>query len=146
MAVERADRQRRAVVVAGMHRSGTSVVARVVSRLGLSLPKTPVGARPSNEFGHWGESERVRSLHDELLASAESSWDDVSPFPESWLGSPAADDYRARMVETLREEYPASASFVIKDPRICRLVPRCAPRVRVAAAEPARGRGIAGAP
>ena len=123
MAAEGADRQRRAVVVAGMHRSGTSVVARVVSRLGLSLPKTPVGARPSNEFGHWGESERVRALHDELLASAESSWDDVSPFPESWLGTPSADDYRARMVETLREEYPASASFVIKDPRICRLVP-----------------------
>ena len=123
MAVEGANRERRAVVVAGMHRSGTSVVARVVSRLGLSLPKTPVGVRPSNEFGHWGESERVRSLHDELLASAGSSWDDVSPFPESWLGSPSADDYRARMVATLREEYPASASFVIKDPRICRLVP-----------------------
>ena len=123
VAVEGADRERRAVVVAGMHRSGTSVIARVISRLGLSLPKTPVGARPSNEFGHWGESERVRSLHDELLVAAGSSWDDVSPFPKRWLGSPSADDYRARMVATLREEYPASASFVIKDPRICRLVP-----------------------
>jgi glycosyltransferase involved in cell wall biosynthesis len=106
-----------------MHRSGTSAVARLLSLLGLGLPQTPVGPRPSNELGHFGESERIRSLHDELLASAGSDWDDVLPFPAAWLSSFAADEYRARMVATLGHEYPESTQFVLKDPRICRLIP-----------------------
>jgi GT2 family glycosyltransferase len=115
--------QRQAVVVTGMHRSGTSALARLLSTLGLALPQTPMGPSWANELGHWGESERIWRLHGELLASAGSSWDDVSPFPSSWRRSPIGDQYSERMVELLREEYPGSAPFVLKDPRICRLVP-----------------------
>ena len=114
--------ERRAVVVLGMHRSGTSAIARVLSLLGLSLPRTPMGPSPGNELGHWGESERIRSVHNELLASAGSAWDDVLPFPHSWQHSPLADEYRSRMVEVVEAEYPGPAPFVLKDPRICRLV------------------------
>ena len=115
--------RRRAVVVLGMHRSGTSALARMLSLLGLALPTNPMGPSRGNEHGHWGESDPIRWLHAELLRSAGSSWDDVSPFPASWLETNAADEYRSRLVYLVREEYPGSEAFVVKDPRISRLVP-----------------------
>ncbi len=115
--------RRRAVVVLGMHRSGTSALARMLSLLGLALPENPMGPSKGNELGHWGESDPIRWLHKELLESVGSSWDDVSPFPASWYATDAASDYQARLVALLDEEYPGSAPFVVKDPRICRLLP-----------------------
>jgi len=95
----------------------------MLSLLGLVLPNNPMGPSRGNELGHWGESDPIRWLHQELLQSAGSSWDDVSPFPASWLETNAADEYRSRLVSLVREEYPGSDPFVVKDPRICRLVP-----------------------
>lgn len=115
--------ERRAVVVAGMHRSGTSALAHAISLHGLDLPRSPMGAARGNELGHWGESKRIYELHEELLDEAGSSWDDVSPRPGAWLGSPVARKWRARMAEALAQEYPGSGPFVFKDPRISRLVP-----------------------
>ena len=115
--------RRRVVVVLGMHRSGTSALARMLSVLGVALPKTPMGPSRGNEHGHWGESDPIRWLHEELLRAAGSSWDDVSPFPASWLDTNAADGYRAQLVSLLLDEYPGSDTFVVKDPRISRFVP-----------------------
>ena len=115
--------RRSAVVIAGMHRSGTSAVARLLSVFGLELPRTALGPRPSNELGHWGESDVLRALNDELLAAAGSAWDDVSIFPSSWVRSTQARELRGRVVEALADEYPGTGSFVFKDPRVCRIIP-----------------------
>jgi glycosyltransferase involved in cell wall biosynthesis len=115
--------RRRAAVVLGMHRSGTSALARMLSLLGLALPKHPMGPSKGNELGHWGESDPIRWLHEEILHAAGSSWDDVSPLPTSWFESSAADEFRARLASALADEYPGSGPFVVKDPRICRLLP-----------------------
>ena len=64
-----------AILVAGMHRSGTSAVCRVLSILGCTLPKTLSGSAPDNERGFW-ESLAVKDLNDRILASAGSAWDD----------------------------------------------------------------------
>jgi hypothetical protein len=48
------------LLVLGVHRSGTSAVTRVLSILGAALPRTLLGAGPSNESGHW-ESEKLGS-------------------------------------------------------------------------------------
>ena len=106
-----------------MHRSGTSATARVLSLLGLQLPENGMGPTPSNQFGHWGESIPIYALHEKLLADAGSAWDDVSPFPAAWLHSSAGREYQAKLTRTVKEEYPGSAPFAIKDPRICRLLP-----------------------
>jgi GT2 family glycosyltransferase len=111
-----------AVTVTGMHRSGTSAVTRVVSLLGADLPKNVMPARQGNEAGHW-EPERIVQLNDEILESANSSPYDVSPFPRSWYGSTVEFGFRTRMMELLEEEYGDSSLLVVKDPRICRLVP-----------------------
>ncbi len=111
-----------AIGVLGMHRSGTSALARVLSLIGADLPSDLMPARTGNEPGHW-EPRRIVELNDELLASASSSWDDVSAFPAGWYGSPPEAELRRRAVELLAEEYRGSRLFVVKDPRICRIVP-----------------------
>ncbi len=113
---------RTGILVAGMHRSGTSALARVLTLAGCDLPKTLVEAKPDNVAGFW-ESPRVVALNDEILASAGSCWDDWRPFDRDWHESPAAEPFRGQALEVLRQEYGASRIFVLKDPRICRLLP-----------------------
>ena len=113
---------RTAVLVAGMHRSGTSALARVLTLAGCDLPRTLVEAKPDNVAGFW-ESPRVVELNDEILASRGSCWDDWQPFDRGWHDSPAAGPLRDRALDVLRREYGESRLFVLKDPRICRLLP-----------------------
>ncbi len=119
-----ADRRRQptAVVVAGMHRSGTSALARVLSLLGLDLPKTIYEAREDNPLGYW-EPEPVIEAHEEFLAEVGSSMDDVLAFGDTALRGPAARKLEDRLVEILGQEFDGSAGFVVKDPRICRVIP-----------------------
>jgi len=115
--------RRRALVVLGMHRSGTSPLTRVISLLGADLPSQLMSPIPGiNETGFW-ESTGVAALNDEVLASAGSVWDDLSAFPASWLDSDPAQAYRDRAVAILERDFGDSSLLVLKDPRICRLVP-----------------------
>lgn len=111
-----------ALLVLGMHRSGTSALTRVFSLLGADLPKNMLGANPTNEAGHW-ESLDLMAGHDELLASAGSRWDDWRAFNPDWDQSGVAEDYREKFVDILRNDFAGSRLFVLKDPRICRFVP-----------------------
>jgi GT2 family glycosyltransferase len=78
--------------------------------------------QPDNETGFW-EPEVITALHDEILASVGSSWHDVAEFPRSWFVSEVAEPFRRRLVALLREDYGDAQLFVVKDPRLCRLVP-----------------------
>jgi GT2 family glycosyltransferase len=113
---------RKAVVVLGMHRSGTSAVTRVISLLGADLPKSLMQPWADNETGFW-ESKELQEIHDAMLASAGSSWDDVLPIAPAWFASAPAADFRGQVLAVLERDFGASDWFVIKDPRACRLVP-----------------------
>ena len=113
---------RTGILVAGMHRSGTSALARVLTIAGCDLPGTLVEAKPDNATGFW-ESQPVVDLNDEMLSSTGSYWDDWRPFERDWFESSAAGPFRDRALEVLRQEYGESRLFVLKDPRICRLLP-----------------------
>ena len=115
--------ERRAIVVVGSHRSGTSALARVLSLVGCDLPKhvmPPVDG--NNELGFW-EPEAVVHAHDAFLRNIGSSWDDVAALPDGAFVSAAARELRQELALLLHEEYGASSLFVVKDPRISRLLP-----------------------
>jgi hypothetical protein len=109
-----------AIVVLGMHRSGTSALTRVLNLLGCDLPRTLMGPSKANEAGHW-ESQAIWQLNDKLLRSAGSFWHDWQAFNPGWLKSPRAVEFRDEALTTLSNEFGASRLFVLKDPRICRL-------------------------
>ncbi|WP_313349536.1 hypothetical protein [Paracoccus sp. (in: a-proteobacteria)] len=119
---KRVQPERRAIIVLGMHRSGTSALSGLLMKLGGDGPLTPLGPHRDNSTGYF-ESKPLYLLQDELLTSAGTSWDDYRPFPRSWLASPKADEFHHKMESLLATEYGSSGFFVIKDPRICRLLP-----------------------
>src|ERR1051325_3197571 len=110
---------RRAILVVGMHRSGTSALTRLLSLLGADLPGNLMPPWTDNETGFW-ESKDLQELHDAMLASCGSSWDDVLPVPPAWFASEVAADFRGQVLAVLERDFAASEWFVIKDPRACR--------------------------
>jgi hypothetical protein len=121
-AVRRRPVRRTAILVLGMHRSGTSAVTRVLNLLGADLPGDLLPTAPDNPRGFW-ESRDLVAIHDELLAAAGSSWDDWSRIEPGALPGATAARLRARLLAFLAEHFDASRLFVLKDPRMCRLVP-----------------------
>ena len=111
--------QRQALVVLGMHRSGTSALTGVLERLGAGGPENKL---PPNEFNvkGYGESRVFMRLHDRLLESAGSSWDDWSQFNPGWPKSAVAPRFGAEIRDAVASEYEGQDFFVFKDPRICR--------------------------
>ncbi len=114
--------KRKCIVVAGMHRSGTSALTRVLSLLGARLPEHVMVENSSNVKGYW-EPERLVAVHDKMLAEAGSRWEDWRAFPLTTLGTERLAYYKEEMARIVLEEYTDAPLFVIKDPRVCRLMP-----------------------
>ncbi|MFD1981322.1 hypothetical protein ACFSOZ_01190 [Mesorhizobium newzealandense] len=113
---------RTAIVVVGMHRSGTSALARVLSFLGASLPRNLNPAGLGNVTGHWEPEGAVR-LNDEILGLAETPENDVHGPSGEWLQGPAAQAFVDRLKDLITDEYGDDPLFVLKDPRISLLFP-----------------------
>ncbi len=113
---------RSALLVLGMHRSGTSAVTRVLSLLGGELPKVIMGEGEGNDAGHW-EPERLVALHDALLAEAGSRWDDFRPLSFSRTSVFGRRDVLNRVRKQVEEDYGESRFLLVKDPRISRFLP-----------------------
>lgn len=120
--VQRMAAQRTAIIVAGMHRSGTSVTTRIVNLLGAELARELIPAAVGNERGHW-ESRAVQELHNQLLAQLGSDLYSPLNFPDAWFGSAAAVPWIARIRDLVADEYVGSNLFVLKDPRIALFLP-----------------------
>lgn len=123
MSLASADHPSSIVLVLGMHRSGSSAVARVLSLLGYALPKTIIPGNSSNRRGHW-ESRPIARLNDEYLSAAELVWSDWVSGLLPRMRSSLMRDFEADIRAHIRDEFPVGAPAVLKDPRICRLVPR----------------------
>jgi len=111
-----------AVLVLGMHRSGTSAASGVLQGLGVSLGRTVSPPGPSNPRGYF-ENTRVMLLHEELLAALGRGWDDPRPLPPGWEGEENLAPWRRRLLALLAEEYGLARLWGVKDPRLCRLLP-----------------------
>jgi hypothetical protein len=114
---------RHVILVAGMHRSGTSLVTNLLSHLGASLPSRLMpGTPPSNPQGHF-EPEVLVALNDQILAGLGRSWCDWRPFPDGWFLSSNARRLANEIAAAIHVDFGDSTLFVIKDPRLCRLLP-----------------------
>jgi hypothetical protein len=73
------------VCVTGMHRSGTSMVARMIHTCGVYFGPECILAQssPDNERGFWENVDFV-TLNDALLQELGGAWDTPPPPPETW--------------------------------------------------------------
>lgn len=114
--------KRRAILVLGMHRSGTSAATRVVNLLGAQLGDRMLASAADNESGFWEHADIVR-IDNALLSALGRDWHDLRPLPEGWMHGEAAKAARAALVETLGEQFHGDALWAVKDPRMCLLLP-----------------------
>lgn len=112
-----------ALVVLGMHRSGTSATGGVINLLGVDFGKRLYQAQVNvNEKGFW-EHQAIVDLHDELLLELASRWDDPRLLPEGWHTQPSLQQFRARLAKIIAADFAGSPLWGLKDPRMCRLLP-----------------------
>jgi hypothetical protein len=116
------------VFIIGMHRSGTSALGGVLESLGLTVGKSVMPPRPDNPKGFY-ENLALTELHDKFLKSIGSSWDDSIPVVERHFQGEAASRFQSKLLPLLIEEY-GEGRPLIKDPRICRLMPLWVPLIK----------------
>jgi hypothetical protein len=109
------------VLVAGTHRSGTSVTTGILHRLGFAIGEPVMPAHPDNPTGYF-ENLRVVDLHEEVFEDAGAKWSDII---DVWS---VLDDERrlhwtTRAAELLGELIEGADRFVLKDPRLVRVLP-----------------------
>jgi hypothetical protein len=110
------------LVVLGMHRSGTSALTGVLTLLGFQAGKSLLPASAFNERGYFEDSLLVHQ-HELLLRALGYSWQDERPFPIGWHMGREAAEAKMALKGRLRAEYDLEQPCVIKDPRMCRLLP-----------------------
>jgi hypothetical protein len=111
------------VAIAGMHRSGTSLVAKVLCRGGLYFGKEEdiVGPADDNPDGFW-ENRKFVELSDEILSALGGGWDHLPELTEPWEDRDAV----ARLRTTARlllGEFKGREPWGWKDPRNSVLLP-----------------------
>jgi hypothetical protein len=110
-----------AILVLGMHRSGTSSLTGAVAKLGAKAPNHLLPNAADNERGFF-ESQSIADLNDEILASAGTHWHDWRRFNPRWRLSPLAGVFEDKAVAVLKEEFGSAPLVVMKDPRFCRMM------------------------
>lgn len=121
-AAKPSSRPRTAFVVGGMHRSGTSAMARVLGLAGANLPERVITAGADNPLGFW-EPRDVVLLNDEILRVVGSEWDDLFGVRVESLVSAQQDAFLPRALEVLELNYGSAETLVLKDPRVSLLSP-----------------------
>lgn len=116
------EHSRKALIILGMHRSGTSFLAYLLHRLGASLPADVIGPGHGNTLGHW-EPKNLVEINDDVFSALKLQWDDVRSIDLAWFSSECAACFVERIRLQILQDYGNSELLLIKDPRICRLLP-----------------------
>jgi glycosyltransferase involved in cell wall biosynthesis len=102
----------RGLIVTGMHRSGTSLVAQVLGRAGLYLGDALLGPRPDNPDGLFEDRDLV-AFHDGLLAHEGLDWRRVRGTRALTVPKEARD----AALDLLAKKFRGQPVWGFKDPR-----------------------------
>jgi hypothetical protein len=111
-----------AVLILGMHRSGTSATAGLLQFAGVDLGSNLTPPQEDNPRGFF-EHDEVWQLHQRLLRDLGSEPHDSRAMPTGWLETDAAQRARADLVKVLTDDFASSPIWGVKDPRLSRLFP-----------------------
>jgi hypothetical protein len=115
--------RRTLVLVAGSGRSGTSLLAGILQRLGSHVPQPEVPADDTNPRG-FGESQWVVDFHTALLERARVQVADARPAAWAHTAEIGFDPAVERQLRTwLEREFAEHDHLVVKDPRLCWFIP-----------------------
>ncbi len=113
---------KKAILVLGMHRSGTSVLTRIFNLMGASVSANLMPATEENPSGYW-ESMQIAKFNNKLLQSAGTNWKSDAPVPENWFNHPDRNHDLSDAKKIIQSEFAGEEIFVLKCPRFCLLLP-----------------------
>ena len=125
-----------AILVLGMHRSGTSALTGCLLGLGVPLGRPLLPATPGENAGGCFEVEGVRQLHGRILSAFGATPLDTSSLPAGWERHPVAREARATLAALLDEIFGSRPLWAVKDPRLCVLLPLWLPLLEERGVEP----------
>ncbi len=128
--------EKRAVLVLGMHRSGTSAVAGAAHLLGAEPPKFMIPAAADNPSGFF-EAITVLGVNDWILKAGGSTWFDCLNFDPDSLPPRSRDTGQALVNFSLIGEFENASLLLLKDPRLCLLLDYWLPVLRGTSITPA---------
>ena len=110
--------------ILGMHRSGTSLLTRLASLLGVSLGPEEHLMEPTkfNPKGFW-EHKFIVDLNDELLAALGGSWRQPPHLPDGWERASELEPLRDKARALLEQDFAGVPVWGWKDPRTCLTLP-----------------------
>lgn len=109
------------IFILGMHRSGTSSIARLINLLGFDLGKSIMDPKTDNPKGFW-ENRLIVDSHDRILSLLGHRWDYVKAFPHDFESSKELDSEKLKLEQIVNQEL-GREKVAIKDPRLCLLLP-----------------------
>lgn len=112
----------RAVFVLGMHRSGTSAIARGISSLGVYLGNDFLDAQPENPTGYW-EDRNLVALDDRVLESFGLRWDGIGRIDPRGFESRKVRKLQREAASYCRKRLASRTLWGFKDPRAIRVLP-----------------------
>lgn len=101
-----------AVIILGMHRSGTSAMAGALNRVGFSLSKNLMPAADDNPTGFY-ESAEITATNDKILFENLTSWDDPRQ-----IKIEIPHGFVKNIKNILAGDFQNEALWALKDPRI----------------------------
>ena len=107
-----------------MHRSGTSAIAGVLEGMGLSTGNTVMPKTPDNPLG-FHENTAIVEFHERMLDELGSTWHDPRPLGKKLrsLEPERIAAWRKELAEILDAQFAPGLPALVKDPRLCRLLP-----------------------
>ncbi|SFM74881.1 sulfotransferase family protein [Thermodesulforhabdus norvegica] len=113
-----------AIVVLGMHRSGTSAMAGVLHHLGVNMGKLLLEANKYNKKGYYENKNIVDFNRSKLLPKLNMTCTDLNlPSSDSIEALTADKNMISAAMDVIRQDYEHSVVFGMKDPRLCLLFP-----------------------
>ncbi len=111
------------IIVLGMHRSGTSIVARLLNMMGcyFAPERMELPATQDNPKGYW-ERRDIVNLNEEILTHLDLKWDCISQYKPDLFNDELNDKFASRAKEIILG-LDAHRPWMLKDPRLCLLLP-----------------------
>ena len=107
------------VVILGMHRSGTSLVAHLLHQMGVNMGEVFLEADEYNPGGYWEDTEFL-AVNKALLAAAGGDWRHPPSVEDM---ESVRVDLESEMVDLIKCRSDANKHWGWKDPRTCLTLP-----------------------
>ena len=99
------------ILVAGVHRSGTSMCARILNEIGFNISQDLLGSNSSNIYGHY-ECKKLIAANESLNKHNNITWQDVDEKKLDFI-----ETENLKVLKKFYKKYHDNDTFILKDPR-----------------------------